>query len=114
MTDSAPLRFCLVGLPETGKTTYIAALWAYVSAAGPPEKYHVEPDKYPADAAYLNEIADAWARGKDMPRNDSTPTPRIEFEVAAGERRSLLFRLPDLRGEVYKQIVSRAGRPRHG
>jgi hypothetical protein len=100
------IRLCLVGLPETGKTTYIAALWAYVNAPGPVERYRIV--RQPKDAKYLTEIADAWVRGLDMPRNDSTEAPNVSFEIGAKNKRNLEFRLPDLRGEVFKTAVTKS------
>ncbi len=103
MTDA--VRLCLVGLPDTGKTTYIAALWAYVNSSGPPERYHVV--RPPGNAKYLTEIADAWVRGQPLPRNDSTDTPQISFGIGAEGQRDLEFALPDLRGEVFKTMVTK-------
>lgn len=99
------IRLCLVGLPETGKTTYIAALWAYVNAPGPADRYHVVHP--PEDAKYLTEIADAWVKGLDMPRNDSTKAPQVSFGIGAAGKPELEFRLPDLRGEVFKTLVTK-------
>lgn len=104
------VRLCLLGLPQTGKTTYIAALWAYVTAAGPPDKYRVV--KAPADATYLNAIAEAWANGLDMPRNAPGADSRIEFEIGAEGRTNLAFRLPDLPGEVFRRSISLSRLPR--
>lgn len=102
MSDSQS-RLCLIGLPSTGKTTYIAALWSYLSSAvgeGDPRVTQM-----PDDPRYLNEIASAWAQGGLMPRNSLGATDRIEFtvEMASGATTTLV--LPDLPGESFRNAV---------
>jgi len=105
MSERAPFRICLVGLPATGKTTYIAALWAYLTSGLPDGRYRVTA--FPDDPSYLNEIATAWAAGRDMPRNSLGTTDRIEFTIETPDRAEITVVLPDLAGEVFLNAIIR-------
>jgi hypothetical protein len=105
MREPAPFRLCLIGLPATGKTTYIAALWAYLTSGLPEGGYRVS--EFPDDPSYLNEIAAAWAAGKGMPRNSLGATDRIEFTIETPSGTNLTIVLPDLPGEVFRNAIIR-------
>jgi hypothetical protein len=105
MTEQARCRLCLIGLPRTGKTTYIAALWAYLTSGLPEGEHRVT--EFPDDPSYLHEIAGAWAAGKTMPRNSLGASDRIEFTVETPRGSQLTIVLPDLPGEVFKNALVR-------
>lgn len=105
MTPLVPLRLCLVGLPDTGKTTYIAALWGYLISGLPPGGYRVT--EFPDDPAYLSQIAAAWAAGDPMPRNSLGASDRIEFTVQSPSGAKVTLVLPDLPGEVFRNAILR-------
>jgi hypothetical protein len=99
------MRICLVGLPATGKTTYIAALWAYLRSGAPEAKYRVPV--VPKDTAYLNAIATAWATGSDMPRSSPGATDTVEFTIEIEDSDPVTVVLPDLPGELFLNAVRR-------
>lgn len=105
MTEASQFRLCLIGLPATGKTTYIAALWGYLTSGASPDGYRVT--ELPNEVHYLNEIARAWIEGKTMPRNSLGATDRIEFTVESPGGSSITILLPDLPGEVFRNAVIR-------
>ncbi|MGZ4314204.1 MAG: TRAFAC clade GTPase domain-containing protein [Gaiellaceae bacterium] len=105
VTSPDSFRLCLVGLPATGKTTYIAALWSYLTSGPPEGTYRVT--QYPDDPSYLNAIAEAWVGGESMPRNSLGSTDRIEFTIETPARRVLTIVLPDLPGELFLNAVVR-------
>ena len=105
MTASPPLRLCLIGLPATGKTTYIAALWGYLTSGLPAGGYRVT--EFPDDPSYLSQIAAAWAAGKPMPRNSLGATDRIEFTVETPAGAAITLVMPDLPGEVFRNAILR-------
>lgn len=106
MTGPQPIRVCLVGLPATGKTTYIAALWAYLRSGAPDATYRVP--RVPEDTTYLNAIANAWATGADMPRSSPGATDTVEFTIEIDGRSPVTVVLPDLPGEMFLNAVRRA------
>lgn len=105
MTRPAPFRIALVGLPATGKTTYIAALWAYLRSGLSETKYRVT--RVPDDTTYLNVIAKAWSERKDMPRNSPGATDRVEFTIEVPNRDPLTVVIPDLPGEMFLNALRR-------
>ena len=105
MTDTPRFRLCLVGLPATGKTTYIAALWAYLTSGLPAGGYRVT--EFPDDPLYLNQIAAAWSAGEKMPRNSLGASDRIEFTIESPNGAWLTLVLPDLPGEVFRNAILR-------
>ena len=105
MGRSDSVRICLLGLPKTGKTTFIAALWSFLSSGPPADAYRIA--EYPDDPTYLNEIADAWARGDPMPRNSLGSEDRIEFTISRPAGAHLTLVLPDLPGETFLDAVVR-------
>jgi hypothetical protein len=102
--DQAPLRVCLIGLPGTGKTTYIAALWAYLRSGLDDTKYRVL--QVPEDTTYLNLIAKAWLERRDMPRS-SPGVSTVEFTIQCPDGQATTVVVPDLPGEMFLNAVRR-------
>jgi len=103
MTDS--FRLCLLGLPKTGKTTYLAALWSCLRSGLAEDRYRIT--ELPGDTAYLDAISYAWAAGDPMPRSSPEVSDHIEFTIEAPARPPLQVVLPDLPGEVFLNAVRR-------
>jgi hypothetical protein len=100
-----PFRLCLVGLPKTGKTTYLAALWSYLRSDLPDDQYRIT--ELPEDTSYLDAISYAWAAGETMPRSSPEVSDHIEFTIEVPDRPPLQVVLPDLPGEVFLNAVRR-------
>lgn len=103
MTD--PFRLCLLGLPKTGKTTYLAALWAYLRSGLPEDQYRIT--ELPTDTAYLDAISYAWAAGDPMPRSSPDVSDHIEFTIEVPDFPPLQVVLPDLPGENFLNAIRR-------
>ena len=67
MSDSVSQQFLLMGLPGTGKTSFLAALWYMVNQSEIPCALFL--DRYDGDVTYLNLIRTAWLEHKPVPRN---------------------------------------------
>jgi hypothetical protein len=100
-----PFRLCLIGLPKTGKTTYLAALWSYLRSDLPGDQYRIT--ELPENTAYLDAISYAWAAGETMPRSGPEVSDHIEFTIEVPDRPPLQVVLPDLPGEVFLNAVRR-------
>src|SRR5688500_5685441 len=91
----------LVGLPESGKTTYIGALWNYIHSIGDNKSIELFSLQN-SESEYLDAIADKWTSCDDLDRNyRTTPISAIKMKVqiaVSGEVISL--DIPDLSGEV--------------
>jgi hypothetical protein len=105
MTEPIPFRMCLIGLPATGKTTFIAALWAFLRSGQPPDRYRVT--KVPENPAYLNAIAKAWTERAEMPRSSPGMASQIEFTIEVPSGDPVTVVLPDLPGEVFLNAIRR-------
>jgi hypothetical protein len=98
------VRVCLVGLPEAGKSSYIASLWAYLAAGPTGDSYRITG--FPEQVAYLKELADKWFLGEKLDRNVSGTVKAVEFELRAEHRQDLEISVPDLPGEEFKHAVT--------
>jgi hypothetical protein len=81
MSTSTNLLF--VGLPQSGKTTYLAALWHVLEDQSSATKLKLT--QLSGDRAYLNLIVEAWRACTPMPRttlqtNDTTVALHLEGE----------------------------------
>lgn len=97
----------ILGLPGSGKTTFLAALWHLIDAGEVATKLVL--DKLVGDHAYLNAIVDAWRRCDEVPRTSMAAETKVTIHVhapASGQKIVLSF--PDLSGESFKeQFASR-------
>lgn len=104
-------RFIIIGLPASGKTTFLAALWHLVSSAE--TECRMELDRYEGDLAYLNKIAEAWRNFRPVPRTSQFGDVDVTIclrDTVAGTKGTALF--PDLAGETFDiQIDARRCRP---
>ncbi len=92
----------LIGLPSTGKTSFLAALWYSVQQNLSPTGLVLK--KLDGDSTYLNEIRAAWLAYKPVGRN---PTDTETFvSMWLKERDSdgeVHLTFPDVSGESFKQ-----------
>jgi hypothetical protein len=90
------------GLPESGKTTFLAALWHLVTA-GDVSTQLVFDSLRDGDQTYLNKIVHQWRDAKVQARTSGQPTlVSMNLRDQAGTRLRLTF--PDLSGESYRRM----------
>ena len=97
----APKQFLLVGLPESGKTTFLAALWHAV------ESDEVEASLrlagYVGDHKYLNQIRDRWLQGKPVGRTQTGAAKPVRLQLTAPSTdETLTLDIPDMNGEAFR------------
>lgn len=100
MSNSTNLLF--VGLPQSGKTTYLAALWHVLEDQSTTTKLKRKQNS--VDRTYLNQIAEAWRECTPVPRtalqsDDTTVALHLEGD-GFGE---FTLTVPDLGGEAFEQ-----------
>ena len=99
---TAPKRLLVLGLPESGKTTFLAAFWHTLGIPNVPNALTVI--RQPQNREYLNKIARKWLRFEEMGRTDQgewhensmllrDPVTHVEVELE----------IPDMAGETYRQ-----------
>jgi len=99
------LYHSILGLPHSGKTTFLAALWHLIDADEVSTKLVL--DKLVGDHGYLNTIVDAWRRCAEVPRTSMAAETNVTIHVHApanGQRVVLSF--PDLSGESFESQFS--------
>lgn len=96
-----PRRHLVIGLPESGKTTFIAAFWHVAESEEVPSALRVK--HLTGDRGYLNRLREAWLRceavGKTHPAGETVV--RMLLEDRASHITSELL-LPDIAGETFR------------
>lgn len=100
-----------MGLPASGKTTYLAALWHLVEADE--TECRLKLESYRGDLSYLNLIAEAWRTFQKVPRTSQVGDMNVEIQLLdreTGAGGTAFF--PDLAGETFDlQVEERRCRP---
>ena len=106
MKNPTDNHFLLIGLPNTGKTSFLAALWYMVGQSG--VHCGLTLEKVEGDVRYLNQIRDAWAKYKPVPRNKADTEHAVSMWLRNRET-GLVGRLsfPDLSGEAFRSQWTR-------
>jgi hypothetical protein len=100
MTESTLNQFVMIGLPATGKTSFLAALW-YLVQHGEVE-HRLTLNRMEGDSKHLNQISNLWASFELVPRTP-TGTERTVSMVLNDtvENRTITLTFPDLSGESF-------------
>jgi hypothetical protein len=93
----------ICGFPESGKTSYLAALWHLVTAKAEQTALEFESLRN-GDASHLNALATRWRNGLKQDRTEiqSNKLVSMNLKNTAGELMRLT--LPDLSGESYRTM----------
>ncbi|MEO0368647.1 MAG: hypothetical protein AAF197_07660, partial [Pseudomonadota bacterium] len=95
----------LLGLPASGKTTYVAALWHAVQNSLPHTGMTLETT--PSTSEYLNKISGSWLRGEPVPRTKIGSTNLASMLLKDRATSSLIdFMFPDQAGEIFESLWS--------
>lgn len=103
MTDR--IYHAIIGLPESGKTTFLAALWHLIEAGEVATQLTL--DRLDGDREYLNAIAECWRQCEKVPRTSGAGETDVSIwihEPETGRRAKLGF--PDLAGESFERQVA--------
>jgi len=104
-------KFLIMGLPASGKTTFLAALWHVVESDEIDCRLHLH--RYEGDLAYLNQIAEAWRTFEKVPRTSQVGDIDVKLHLVdreTGVKAAAFF--PDLAGETFDvQVEDRRCRP---
>ncbi len=98
-------RHIILGYPESGKTTYLAALWHVIDAGLAGTSLMLE--KISGDAEYLNKIDEAWLRCEEVPRTYISNEEHVALHVRDTKTQStMVLTLPDFSGETFQEIFA--------
>ncbi|NGE93737.1 hypothetical protein [Morganella morganii] len=97
-------NFVIMGLPASGKTTFLAALWHLVEAGE--TDCLLKLDGYQGDLQYLNLIARAWRTFQPVPRTSQVGDKNVSIMLRNCKTSvpSTVF-FPDLAGETFDRQV---------
>lgn len=99
-------RTCLMlGLPDTGKTTFLAALWHVVEANDVDGALRLQ--RLHGDRSHLNSLRDDWLKCQRLPRTPIASYESVSLLLEDPEG-SLIGEVivPDLSGEVFNTVWS--------
>ncbi|MFQ0829072.1 hypothetical protein AAH211_11200 [Serratia fonticola] len=104
-------NFVIMGLPASGKTTFLAAFWHLIGADE--TECCLKLDGYRGDLAYLNLITAAWRTFEPVPRTSQVGDTNVTIYLRNSETNvSGTAFFPDLAGETFdRQVEERRCRP---
>lgn len=102
------IHHSIIGMPGSGKTTFLAALWHILNANEISSKFVLK--SLIGDRTHLNALADSWRRCEEVPRTSMSAEKKVSIhveEVASGK--AVVLQFPDLSGESFElQLASRS------
>lgn len=105
------VNLIVMGLPASGKSTFLAALWHLVEAEEVVCRLSLE--SYVGDLGYLNMIAEAWRNFEEVQRTSQVGDVDVTLQLVdseTGDASTIFF--PDVAGEAFDaQIDNRRCRP---
>jgi len=102
MSVLKPHNFLLIGLPSTGKTSFLAALWYAIQQNLSPTGLVLK--KLDGDSTYLNKIRTAWLAFKPVGRNQTDTETFVSMWLKRREGdEEVHLTFPDVSGESFKQ-----------
>ena len=102
MSESFRPRLALLGMPRTGKSTYLGVLWAVIQS---PLDESISESNFTGDRSYIQRLAEQVARGEEIARTsvDANEEMAIELTFDPGGTAELL--IPDTSGESLRLLV---------
>jgi hypothetical protein len=91
----------ICGFPESGKTTYLAALWHLVTARTHRTNLRFESLR-DGDSSHLNSLASRWRDGLTQIRTEIRSNQLVSMNLLDASNVPLRLTFPDLSGESYR------------
>ena len=103
-------RLALIGMPQTGKSTFLGAFWALVQS---PLETEVREARFSGDRAYIQRLAEQVARGEEIDRTGVDTNESMSVALEFPGRGIADVVIPDTSGESLRVLVeSRIWHPR--
>jgi hypothetical protein len=101
---SKSTNLLFVGLPQSGKTTYLAALWHVLEDQTSATKLKLK--QLSGDRTYLNSIVEAWRACTPVPRTTlQTDDTTVALHLEGDGLGEFTLSVPDLSGEAFEQQI---------
>lgn len=106
-----PANVLFIGLPGSGKTTFLAALWHVLSDGGSATTLRLT--KLSGDRTYLNQITKEWRECSQVPRTNLQSEQVVILHLDGDDFGAFDLAIPDLAGEAFKQQLTDRRISRH-
>src|SRR5713101_6515052 len=93
----------ICGFPESGKTTYLAAIWHLITTGADPTALRFDSLRN-GDASHLNVIATRWRKGLRQIRTETPSNKLVSMNLKNAAGDVMRLTLPDLSGESYRDM----------
>lgn len=94
----------IVGLPNSGKSTYIGAFWSIEKDGNTGHK--LVCSKYPEDTIYLDSLKKIWNNQREVSRSNQLEMKDIILELTDTiDNRTITLCIPDFKGERFAGIL---------
>jgi hypothetical protein len=103
MADLIEPNVSIVGLPGSGKTTFLAALWHLIQSGEIPTRLRFGSMSN-QDYAYLNQIVKLWRKATEQGRTQIAGTKSISMNLVDASDRAIRVTFPDVPGEDYRTM----------
>jgi hypothetical protein len=104
MTENSQGSVVICGLPGSGKTTFLAALWYVVFDKRDPIACLSFETLTGLDHAHLNAIMRRWLEAKEQIHTEVASGKIVSMNLKDGEGRKVRMTFPDLSGESFQEI----------
>lgn len=99
-----PAQILLIGLPGSGKTTFLAALWHLLTERVGPTQLRLNATS--EDRTYLNRIAKDWRDCTQVPRTNLQAEEVVVLHLTGPRSTTFDLAIPDLSGEAFEQQLT--------
>ncbi|MEQ9106215.1 MAG: hypothetical protein RLO04_01970 [Limnobacter sp.] len=93
----------IIGLPGSGKTTFLAALWHLVMDDEDDTALRFHKLSV-GDMAHLNRIAERWREAKEQDRTGIAGHKMVSMNLLDGNKMPVRVTFPDVPGEAYRRM----------
>lgn len=106
MSDSSSSQMFFMGLPGSGKTTFLAALWHVLDDQSSTTSLRLT--RLSGDRTYLNRIAEAWRSCSPVERTTLQTEEQVGLHLVGDSLGEFELAVPDLSGEAFElQLTDR-------
>ncbi len=97
------IKILIAGLPNAGKTTYIAALNGAIQTGG---NFCLSYAGKSSEVQYINKITRQWLEGKIVDHSTDEEPKYINWPLKRSNDDIVTFTIPDMKGEMYQDIIN--------
>lgn len=97
------IKILIAGLPNAGKTTYIAALNGAIQTGGDTSLSYAGKS---SELQYVNKVTRQWLEGKVVDHSTDDEPKYINWPLKKKNNDVITITIPDMKGEMYQDIIN--------